>query len=120
MAGRRQCRLVVSVLMALLAALASCKHSEPAKGVEGTVVRGVGVVESIDRDTASIQINHEDIKDYMPAMSMPFTVKDRALLDAAEPGDRIEFSLEATPKGQVVTEIKKVGTKQTNPQRGPA
>lgn len=119
MAERGQCRARVTVVIVLLAAWPSCKRGEAHKPVDGTVYRGVGVVESIDRDTSSIQINHEDIKDYMPAMSMPFMVKDKSLLDAAAPGDRIEFSLEATSKGQVVTEIKKVGTTES-PKRGPA
>lgn len=109
MTGRPQVGIRVTVIIALLAAL-SCKQTEPNKEAGGTVYRGVGVIESIDRDIASIQINHEEIKDYMPAMSMPFTVKDKSLLDAAQPGDRVEFSLEASSKGQVVTEIKRVGT----------
>jgi Cu/Ag efflux protein CusF len=120
MAGRRQYSVGATVIVALLAALTSCKDGERTKPVDGTVHRGVGIVESIDRDMASIQINHEEIKDYMPAMSMPFTVKDKSLLDAAQPGDRVEFSLEATPKGQVVTEIKRVGPSAGNPERGPA
>ena len=72
------------------------------------VIRGVGVVESIDRQMGTVQINHEDIKDFMPAHSMPFPVKDRALLDAAGPGDRIEFTFEANSEGMIVIEIKKL------------
>jgi protein SCO1/2 len=55
--------------------------------------RGVGVVEEIDKDTATIQINHEDIPDLMPAMSMPFTAKDRSLLDSISVGDQVEFRI---------------------------
>jgi Cu/Ag efflux protein CusF len=113
MAGKRQNLIMAAVVISLFAVLPSCKHDEHGKSDEVTVHRGVGVVESIDRDTASIQINHEDIKDYMPAMSMPFPVKDKALLDAALPGDRVEFSLEVSSKGHVVTEIKRAA------ERGP-
>jgi len=55
--------------------------------------RGVGVVEEIDKDTATIQINHEDIPDLMPAMSMPFKVKDRSLLDSISVGDQVKFQI---------------------------
>ena len=107
MPGKLKNRIMASVVISLFAILPSCKHGEPGKSDEVTVHRGVGVVESIDREIGSIQINHEDIKDYMPAMSMPFPVKDKALLDAAAPGDRVEFSLEVSSKGHVVSEIKK-------------
>lgn len=57
------------------------------------IYRGVGVVEEIDKDTATVQINHEDIPDLMPAMSMPFTVKDRSLLDSISVGDQVDFRI---------------------------
>ena len=86
----------------------SCKHSQSNNAALGQVHHGVGVVESIDKEMAAIQINHEAIKDYMPAMSMPYTARDRSLLDVVHPGDRVEFSLETTSKGDVLTEIKKI------------
>jgi protein SCO1/2 len=68
---------------------------------------GVGIVESFDQERATIQINHEDIKDLMPAMNMPFAVKDKALLDSVNPGDKIDFWVEPTPAGLVVVRILK-------------
>jgi protein SCO1/2 len=38
-------------------------------------------------------IRHEDIKGFMPAMMMPFTVKDPALLSGKEPGDLVTATL---------------------------
>jgi protein SCO1/2 len=71
------------------------------------IYKGLGVVEAIDEQMATVQINHEDIKDFMPAMSMPFAVRDRSLLGAARPGDRVEFSIKADPSGMVLVAIKK-------------
>jgi protein SCO1 len=68
---------------------------------------GVGVVEEIHKDLARIQINHEDIKDLMPAMSMPYTVKDVSLLDSVAVGDYVEFELLSKPEGLIVIELKK-------------
>ena len=83
----------------------SCKHQ---KAPISTVLHhGVGVVESIDKDNSMVQINHEDIPDYMPAMNMPFHVKQKALLDTIQAGDKIEFTLKDSEKGMIVTEIKK-------------
>ena len=84
----------------------SCKHYHA-----GAVHHGVGIVESIDKELATVQINHEEIKDYMPAMSMPYAVKSKSLLDSVNPGDRVEFSLEGTSKGDVVSEIKRIEKK---------
>ena len=54
-----------------------------------------------------MQINHEDIKDLMPAMNMPFEVKDKSLLDQIAPGDHVSFALRNMPYGLIVVEIKK-------------
>jgi Cu/Ag efflux protein CusF len=88
----------------------SCKHrqSQQQLSAVGAVHHGVGVVDSIDKEMGTVQLNHEEIKDYMPPMSMPYAVKDKSLLDSVKPGDRVEFSLEGTTKGDVVSEIKKI------------
>ena len=106
-------KLIVLVLsMLFLSAASGCK-SEFRNVTPGIVHRGSGIIESIDKDLASIQINHEEIKDYMPAMSMPYQVRDKSILDDVRPGDRIEFSLESTGKGDVVTEIKKIDAQKS-------
>lgn len=83
---------------------------EPAPSQEDAATRlyrGVGVIDSINEERTRVQIDHEDIKDLMPAMNMPFEVKDKALLDALAPGDHVEFALQALPHGLIVVEIKK-------------
>ena len=68
---------------------------------------GVGVVESFDQQAATIQIDHQDIEGLMPAMNMPFAVKDKTLLDSVNPGDKIDFWVESTPAGLVVVRLQK-------------
>jgi protein SCO1/2 len=65
--------------------------STPTDQTEPNIYRGVGVVEEANKETATVQINHEDIKDFMPAMSMPFKVRSRSLLDLISVGDHVEF-----------------------------
>jgi len=69
--------------------------------------QGVGTVEEIDRQQATLQLNHEAIEGYMPAMSMPYKVKDTTLLDNIKPGDRVEFSIEDGSKGLFLIAVKK-------------
>jgi protein SCO1 len=71
------------------------------------VYYGVGVVESINEPRTTVEINHEDIKDLMPAMSMPFEVKSPALLEQIAPGDRVSFTVEEMPHGLVIIELRK-------------
>ena len=76
-------------------------------GANANVHRGVGVIDSIDREGAFVQIDHEDIKDLMPAMNMPYRVRDKSLLDSIEPGDKVDFWLESTPSGLIVVRLQK-------------
>jgi len=69
--------------------------------------RGVGVIQSVDRENASVQIDHEAMKDFMPAMDMPYQVKDKSLLDDIAPGDKVDFWLEGASSGSIVIRIHK-------------
>ena len=68
---------------------------------------GTGVVVIINRPEGWIELNHEEIKDLMPAMQMEFWVKDKALLDKVKVGDHVDFTIVETSKGEFLTEIKK-------------
>ncbi len=80
---------------------------KPKEKPQAKIYRGVGVVDSINEQRTSVQIDHEDIKDLMPAMKMPFEVKDKSLLDQIAPGDRVAFTIQDMPYGLIVVEIKK-------------
>lgn len=54
-------------------------------------------------------IKHDDIKGFMPAMTMPYTVKDAKLLDGVAPGDLIDATLTVTENDAFLMEVKKVG-----------
>ena len=86
------------------------KPSGPAAAVQTTTHHGVGIVKSIKADAKqpSIEIDHEDIPDLMPAMLMEFYVRDRSLLNGINPGDRIDFTMENGVGGLKITEIKKL------------
>ena len=67
---------------------------------------GTGVVVSINQKEGWIELNHEEIKDLMPAMQMEFNVKDKSLLSKVKVGDRVDFTVVETEKGEWLTEIK--------------
>jgi protein SCO1/2 len=83
------------------------KSQVPGEAAQKYLHHGVGTVDSIDRERSVVQLDHQDIPGAMPAMNMPYNVKDKALLDSIAPGDKVDFWLESTDAGLMVVEIKK-------------
>ena len=82
----------VLVAVALLAA-AACGRTPRGYELRGQVL-------AVDPSRKDITIKHEDIKGFMPAMTMTFRVKDPRLLEGRGPGDLVRAVLmvdESTP-----------------------
>jgi protein SCO1/2 len=69
-----------------------------------------GQIIGVDRDRQELLIKHEDIKGYMPGMTMPFKVKDASLMAGRVPGDLITATLEVAPEDAYLSAIRKTGT----------
>lgn len=52
-----------------------------------------GKVLAVEKDKHLVTVSHEEIKDFMDAMTMPFTVRDEWVFDQAAPGDEITATL---------------------------
>src|SRR6266540_3958559 len=52
-----------------------------------------GKVVAVDKSDRTATISHEDIPGYMPAMTMPFKIKNDADLEMLKPGDQITGTL---------------------------
>ncbi|MGH9938539.1 MAG: copper-binding protein, partial [Blastocatellia bacterium] len=48
---------------------------------------------SVERELRQVTIEHEEIKGYMGAMTMPFPLNDEKALDRIKKNDRIEATL---------------------------
>jgi len=65
-----------------------------------------GEIRKVDKDAKKLTIKHGEIKNLeMPAMTMVFQVKDPALLDKVQTGDKIRFKVEKSGNAFVVTDI---------------
>ena len=65
-----------------------------------------GEVRKIDKDNGKITLKHADIKNLdMPAMTMVFVVKDKAMLDNLQAGDKVKFRVVNEAGKFTVTEI---------------
>jgi protein SCO1 len=72
-----------------------------------------GVVQSI-RDTNTVSIAHEEIRDYMPAMTMDFDVKNTNELTRLTPNDQVLFRMIVTETEGWIENIRKIGTDVTS------
>jgi protein SCO1 len=61
-----------------------------------TTYQVTGVVKRVEPDKKRIVIRHDEITNYMAAMTMPFDVKDTNQLSVAKPGDGVTFRLLVT------------------------
>ena len=68
-----------------------------------------GEVRKIDMESGKVTLKHADIKNLdMPAMTMVFVVKDKAMLDALKAGDKVKFRAVNDAGRFTVTEIQSV------------
>lgn len=76
--------------------------------VLGKSYPGTGVVLIVNRKEGWVEIEHEEIKDLMPAMQMEFWIRNPALMKGIRVGDKVDFVVVEDSKGQYLTELKKV------------
>lgn len=74
-----------------------------------------GQVRSVDVANKVVRITHEEIPDYMPAMTMPLNVKDTALLNGLTPGDTVMFDLAVTDDDSWISRIEKIAGDGSQP-----
>jgi protein SCO1/2 len=78
---------VVLCLVAFCAA-GACSPRQPAREYELN-----GQILAVRPERREVVIKHQDIKGFMPGMTMPFTVKDTSLLTGKQPGDLVTATL---------------------------
>ncbi len=69
-----------------------------------------GVVQEVNPEKKQVTIKHEDIPNYMPAMTMPFDVKTTSELAEIAAGDEVKFRLVVTEDEGWIEDIQKIGT----------
>jgi len=67
-----------------------------------------GEVRGIDPDAKTIRIKHEEIPNYMAAMTMPFEVRDVSIMRGVTVGDEIGFELVVTKEDSWIASVQKL------------
>jgi len=68
-----------------------------------------GQVIAVTPDRREATLKHGEIKGLMPAMTMPYKIKEKAELDAVKPGDLINATLVIVENDAYLTNVKRVG-----------
>ena len=64
-----------------------------------------GIVRKISEHENAVHIEHEEIPNYMGAMTMPFIVRDKNVFEIISKGDEIKFKLNVTDKESWIEKI---------------
>ena len=92
------------VICGLSMLAAGCRPAPEARTYQLT-----GQVLAVRSETKEILVKHEDIPGFMPAMTMPYAVKDARLLEGRAPGDMITATLVVEPNLAHLSAITKTG-----------
>lgn len=100
---------LVAGLAMPMTAHAQAAEGRSRSGVSPSAAMVDGEVRKIDGVAGKITLRHGDIRHLdMPAMTMVFTVSDKALLAKVKAGDRIRFMVVREGGRMVVTDIQPV------------
>jgi Cu(I)/Ag(I) efflux system periplasmic protein CusF len=112
--------LIPSLLIALSFALPAAAQQKtdhgahhPGSGASAAATGAAdmtdGEVRKVDKGSAKVTLKHAEIKSLdMPPMTMVFNVKDKAVLDKLQPGDKVRFKAVNEAGKYTVTDLQLV------------
>jgi protein SCO1/2 len=99
--------------LVLLAALAACRNSPPPREFEI-----VGQIQALSPERSEVTIKHEDIKGFMPGMTMAFKA-EQGLLDGRKPGDLVTGTLVVGEVDVHISKLTVTGFREVDPTTVP-
>jgi protein SCO1/2 len=106
-----QCRgflAIVSGVVCMLSVACGSKSTGRSYPVSGQVI-------AVTPDRREATLKHGEIKGLMPAMTMPYKIKEKAELEAVKPGDLISATLVIVENDAYLTKVTRVGEAPLEP-----
>ena len=103
----------LSLLVAATLGTNGCGRS-PSPGAKTKQFTVRGIVRGFSPDRSSIDLQHEQVPDYMPAMTMPFAVREPKTTAALKVGDSVSFHLVVDENEAVIDRIEKIPAEQVH------
>ena len=100
-------KVVLAALIGLsFATIGPLAHSQSVPASAAQDAMSVGEIKKVDKDAGKLTIKHGELKNLgMPGMTMVFRVKDPAMLNRVEQGDKVRFIAEKVDGALTVTAI---------------
>lgn len=92
----------------------------PKSGVaQSGPVTGTGIVKGVDKANGKVRLTHDPIEAMgWPKMTLFFRLKDNSLADRVREGDKVDFSLEKSATGYVISDLqKRAPNRETKPAK---
>lgn len=104
---KRFAAVLAMLLTAITAGYAQTKGMESGGMAQGQSHKGTAVVKAVNRTAGKVTLAHGPIRSMdWPAMTMTFSVKDKAMLDKLSLEQKIEFEFVKQGSGHVISSIK--------------
>lgn len=94
-------RTILTLLVVACAGMSACSRARQYE-LRGQIL-------AVDRERQEITISHGDIRGFMPAMTMPFKVKDARLLEGRQPGDLVTATLVVEDANGYLSSVERTG-----------
>jgi protein SCO1/2 len=104
--------IVTLLFVSLSLAVAACEKARPLTIAEPKRYEVRGIVRAIGFADRELTVEHEEISGYMPAMTMPFVVKEMSEVETLKTGDAIGFQLAVTDKDSWITGVRKIAANE--------
>lgn len=111
--GRSMMRTRLLGLVVMVSFLAGCSKEDEGKQTELVTFKLRGEVVGLSPEKMRMMIAHEEIPDYMQAMTMPFKVKDSTLFERVAVGDTVEGTLAVSRTESWIASLAVVGKGET-------
>jgi protein SCO1/2 len=95
-------RVVFFLCLAVVAATCTSRPDQREYTLQGQVL-------AVTPNRQQATINHEEVKGFMAAMTMPYSVRDPKQLEGIAPGDLINAKLVVLANDAYLTDVKRVG-----------
>lgn len=106
------CALTLGAVLTAMVFSRNFRSDAPIANVRTFQVHGR--IRSVDPANKTVRIAHEAIPNYMPAMTMPFAVKDQSLLNGMAAGEHVQFELSVTESDSWISHIEKISAERPN------
>jgi len=103
----------ILLFMLAVAVLPACQRTE-STDANARFYQVRGIIRGFAPDRSTVDIQHEDIPDFMPSMTMPFTAKEPKEIAGLKIGDGISFRVTVTDNDLFLDQVKKIETSEVH------